>query len=346
MILASLLLGLSLTSTDPSPALYSQLPDGGEGVVVIAGVPTDSLAPIDSLAITNSPAPIDSLAAVTPGDNNPAQPDTATVAEVFVPDPFDMITNLPSDWVDWTVEYVTLKNLPLIGAIGVVTAGMVITDYETLQPLKREYERSNSFRQASDAAVFIGDGKFQFGVAIAFAGYGLVAGDKRAVRTGSQVTEVILACGGVVQLLKHLTGRESPFTATTPTGRWDLLPNQIEYAKHVPHYDAFPSGHVATALATLTVITENYPEAEWIKWVGYPAIGALAVGMVASGIHWWSDYPLSIALGYTFGRLVASHGAATSSTAQPSSSQSGTGLRFGMRLQSDGSPAALISYVW
>ena len=145
----------------------------------------------------------------------------------------------------------------------------------------------------------------QFGIAAAYALYGFAFNDDRAVRTASQITEVILASGGVVQLLKHLTGRESPFVATTPTGKWNFFPNQIEYAKHVPHYDAFPSGHIATALATLTVIAENYPEKPWIKWVGYPIIGSIAVGLVSTSIHWWSDIPLGMVIGYSFGMLVS-----------------------------------------
>ncbi len=130
------------------------------------------------------------------------------------------------------------------------------------------------------------------------------AHDSRAIRTASETAEVILACGAVVQILKHITGRESPFEATTWTGKWNLFPNQIEYHKHVPRYDAFPSGHVATALATLTVIQENYPRQQWITYVGYPIIGCVATGLMARGIHWVSDFPLAIALGYSFGEIV------------------------------------------
>src|SRR5664279_4126820 len=49
------------------------------------------------------------------------------------------------------------------------------------------------------------------GLAAAFAAYGFIAGDNRALRTGSQIVETILASGTVVQVLKHITGRESPF---------------------------------------------------------------------------------------------------------------------------------------
>ena len=80
------------------------------------------------------------------------------------------------------------------------------------------------------------------------------------------------------------------FVSTRPGGRWDLFPNQIDYAKHVPHYDAYPSGHVTTLLATVTVVIENYPEWWWARPVGYAAVAGLAISMGNTGIHWYSDY--------------------------------------------------------
>jgi len=221
------------------------------------------------------------------------------------PGVFDWLTNLPSDWWNWSKQTFTVKQLPMIGALTAATAITIITDYDSWQAFKKAYDRNKTFRDINDVTSYLGDGKIQFGIAVVYGLYGFAFSDDRAIRTASQVTEVILASGGVIQLLKHLTGRESPFTATTPTGRWDFFPNQIEYAKHVPHYDAFPSGHIATALATLTVIAENYPEKPWIKYVGYPIIGSIAVGLVATSIHWWSDIPLGMAIGYSFGMLVS-----------------------------------------
>ncbi len=185
-------------------------------------------------------------------------------------------------------------------------------------PSKKEYNRNSTFQTASDLFVDIGDGKFQFGLAAAYAGYGLLWGDARAMRTASQICEVILASGGVVQLLKHVTGRESPIDITSnPTGRWDWFPNQIDYLYHTSHYDAFPSGHLTTALSTLTVIANNYPELKWIRPVGYAACAGLAVGLVSQSVHWWSDFPLAIAFGITFGDLCSPNPSGDVSVTEP-----------------------------
>jgi len=223
----------------------------------------------------------------------------------FVPQWHDMFTNIPGDWVRWGEASFTARNIPLFIGLTVSTVALVALDDATWKASDKWYNGSRNVKNASDFFELFGDGKTQFGLAAAFGIYGLAAKDGRALRTASQTVEVILACGVVVQTLKHITGRESPFVSTSPGGRWRLFPNQFEYHRHVPHYDAYPSGHVATGLATVLVIAENYPEVGWIRPVGYSLVGLLAVAMGNTGIHWYSDYPLAIALGYSFAMVVS-----------------------------------------
>ena len=112
----------------------------------------------------------------------------------------------------------------------------------------------------------------------------------------------------MVQLLKHITGRQSPFTSTAPGGLWRPFPNQAVYAKNVPHYDAFPSGHLATAMATVTVIASNYEDYKFIRPLGYTLMGVLGYAMLNNGVHWASDYPLGLALGYAFAKIAVNKG--------------------------------------
>lgn len=224
----------------------------------------------------------------------------------YVPEWYDMFLNIPRDIGRYTDVTFRTNKIPLYAGVAAFTIALVAADDAIYTTSHRWYKNSNSVMEFSDVATYIGDGRTQFGLAAGFLAFGIVAGNKRALRTASQVTEVILASGLVVQVLKHITGRESPRVRTTPSGRWDLFPNQIEYHKHVPHYDAFPSGHLTTWLATVIVIAENYPEQSWIRPVGYTLAGLLAIGMGNSGIHWYSDYPLAIVFGYTFG-MIASH---------------------------------------
>jgi hypothetical protein len=155
---------------------------------------------------------------------------------------------------------------------------------------------------------FFGDGWTHLSAGAAFLGWGLSHDDPRAVQTGSQVFEAVLSAGGLTQVIKHLTGHEDPVRATKPGGRWRLLPNQRDYFKNVSSYDAFPSGHLATAMATVTVIAENYPEVGYVRPVGYTMMTMLALQMMNNGVHWASDYPVALAIGYGLGHIAVRQG--------------------------------------
>lgn len=156
---------------------------------------------------------------------------------------------------------------------------------------------------------FFGDGWFHGSIMASFLGYGLYAGDNRALQTGSQLVEGLITTGIATQLIKHITGRQSPIRSTTDGGEWDFFPDQIEYHKHVPSYDAFPSGHLATAMMTYTVITENYPEYNsWVKPLGWTLMILTSYQMMNNEVHWASDYPLAIVIGYYFGKVAADRG--------------------------------------
>ncbi|MEK6749618.1 MAG: phosphatase PAP2 family protein [Pseudomonadota bacterium] len=155
----------------------------------------------------------------------------------------------------------------------------------------------------NSAWYYLGDGYTQLMIVGSFFSYGVFTQDNRALQTASLTVESLLTTGIVVQILKRTTGRESPYYATQPGGRWDFFPNQKSYNYQTPKYDAFPSGHMATAMAATTVIAANYPEYVWIKPVGYTAMTLLGFAMLNNGVHWASEIPVSIALGYTAAKI-------------------------------------------
>ncbi len=219
---------------------------------------------------------------------------------------YTMFERIPGDWVTFANLNFREEKIPAMLAMTALTAVAIATDQPVWEVSDRWYKSSRTVKDISDVFVYIGDGKPQFGLAAAFGLYGFWKEDDRALRTASQLVETILACGTVIQVLKHITGRESPFVSTRTNGRWVFFPDQVEYHKHVPRYDAFPSGHIATATATLVVVMENYPEWKpWLKPLAYFIIAGIGVGLSNTGIHWWSDYPLGIALGYQFGMIAA-----------------------------------------
>lgn len=224
------------------------------------------------------------------------------------PGPITFMRNIPSSIARYWNRNVNWDNMDNIVYMTLGTAFLVVTDDEILNASVR---LSNNLKISDDlnwAMVHIGDGWTHLSIASAFLFSGFWYDDPRALQTSSQLFESILATGIIVQTLKHFTGRESPFVTTSPTGVWRPFPDMVDYHRHVPRYDAYPSGHIATAMATVVVISENYPEHTWVKPFGYSMMGLLAFGMMNTGIHWASDYPLGIALGYTFAHIAIDRG--------------------------------------
>jgi hypothetical protein len=97
--------------------------------------------------------------------------------------------------------------------------------------------------------------------------------------------------------------------ATSERGIWKPFPSQVEYGKQVPRFDAYPSGHVATSMMTFTIIRNNYPEHDaYLAPIQWTWISLLAFQMMNNGVHWASDYPLGIGMGYLFGKIASETG--------------------------------------
>jgi PAP2 superfamily len=137
--------------------------------------------------------------------------------------------------------------------------------------------------------------------------FGLIEKDYRALHTASEIGEGLIASGVFVQTIKRITGRESPFIAEkngNKGGDWNPFPSFKAYASQTPYYDAVPSGHLSTFVTTFVIISENYKEKKWIKPVGYTMMGLLCFEMMQSKVHWASDYPLAIFMGYIVGKSI------------------------------------------
>ena len=164
-------------------------------------------------------------------------------------------------------------------------------------------------KNISSAVYYIGNGGTTLLLSGAFYGIGKFChNDYRALNTSNELVEALFSVGILDQSIKRITGRQSPNRAIadgTSGGEWVPFPSFNSYQKQTPNYDAMPSGHLATYMATLTIITVNYPELKWIKPVGYAVGGVLAFNMVSSKVHWVSDYPLGILMGYVIGKNIA-----------------------------------------
>ncbi|MBY0315197.1 MAG: phosphatase PAP2 family protein [Bdellovibrionales bacterium] len=156
------------------------------------------------------------------------------------------------------------------------------------------------------ALYFLGDGITHFAIAGSLIGYGYFSDNHRPYNTGLQLVHGMAISTFFSQIIKRSTGRESPFVKTEERGAWRPFPSISEYGSNTPKYDAMPSGHIMTATVTFTVLIENYPEHEyWLRPLEVTWLSLLGFQMVNNGVHWASDYPLGIAMGYVCGKTAA-----------------------------------------
>ncbi|KAB1158076.1 phosphatase PAP2 family protein [Flavobacterium luteum] len=159
------------------------------------------------------------------------------------------------------------------------------------------------------AVYYIGNGGTTLLLSGVFYGIGkLNNNDLRALNTSHELVECIFSVGVATQTIKRITGRQSPVRALVDGndgGAWNPFPSFKAFQSNTPNYDAMPSGHIATFMATITIISTNYPEIRWIKPFGYSLTGLIAFNMVSNKVHWTSDYPLGLFIGYIMGKQIA-----------------------------------------
>ncbi len=252
-----------------------------------------------------------------------------SVLSYLRPKPFAFITSIPKDVAGFSKQSFKKDNWSKLGWIAASTAGLLLADQvitDNVQQFSADHGISakESFspiltlklggkptnigklpRNVNTAFYNLGQGSSAMVMAAGFFIVGQIKKDNRALQTASQLTEAFLALGVGTQILKYATGRENPSDATVPRGRWRPFPSWKEFQDNKPKYDAFPSGHLATFVSAITILSENYKEKKWIAPVGYSIAGLCALSMVNNGVHWASDFPLGFALGYGFGKFIS-----------------------------------------
>ena len=245
------------------------------------------------------------------------------------PKAFSFITNIPKDFARFSGQSFKKKNFSNLALIVGSTALLLLTDQAITNTVQDELEDKNIVAREHFSPIFnlnIGGKKTNFGklpknintafydlgqgssamfMAAGFFLVGKIKKDNRALQTASQLTEAFIALGLGTQVMKYVTGRENPSDATTRGGRWRPFPKWSDFQNNKTKYDAFPSGHLATFVSAITIISQNYPEKKWIGPLGYSIAGLCGLAMINNGVHWASDFPLGFALGYGFGKFIS-----------------------------------------
>lgn len=190
---------------------------------------------------------------------------------------------------------------------------------------------------------FLGDGWLHMSIASGFLATGHYSEDNKAYNTGVQMIHSMVTSTIYNQTLKRSFGRETPGFATKKRGALRPFPGFKNYGEQTAKYDAMPSGHIMTVTSQFTIFYLNYPQyAPWTFTVGAIWGSALMLQMVNNGVHWWSDYPLGIAMGYLFGRQAFNMGKSDSELENEKKSKENQ-VAFMPFITSDG---ALLNWTW
>jgi membrane-associated phospholipid phosphatase len=244
------------------------------------------------------------------------------------PKSFSFLTNLPKDFAGIASAPFKKNAIKPILIIAASSAALILADQTILDGVKRfteniglsgdeKYKDILTIRAGStninlykapqnlNTAIYqLGQGFPSLLLGGGLYVYGKIHKDYRAISTANQLAEAFILMGVSTQIVKRITGRQTPVRATSNGGDWNFFPAFKDYQKNTPNYDAFPSGHLATLASTVTILTENYPEKKWIKPVGYSITALVGFSMINNKVHWAGDYPVALALGYLCAKQV------------------------------------------
>ena len=219
-----------------------------------------------------------------------------------------------------------LKGSLLFSAV-LLGTGILIANDEAIYGHFKRYQESHPWVDAvSPKVTLLGDWGLDCGIAGLFFLGGVAFKDKKARETGVMALETLLHTGLIVQVVKHLAGRQRPSVEQGQDYWFGPAAIFNRYSEgSFARYDSFLSGHTISAWGLATVIAENYKNHAWVPWACYGLATAAGLSRLTEDAHWFSDVFVGAVLGYVIGRMVVRNRDRNLQVA-PSVSAAGLGL--------------------
>ncbi len=205
----------------------------------------------------------------------------------------------------WTAPFhLDGKGLLALGAVLAATGLLIVNDEAIYRGFKTFQADHSWVDKASPALTLLGDWGLDCGIAGVFFLGGVLARDRRARDTGLMAWETLLHTGLLVQVAKHLAGRQRPSVAGGSDHWHGPAAFFKRYQGYFSNYDAFFSGHTVSAWGLATVIAENYRHRSWVPPLCYGLATLAGLSRLTEDAHWLSDVFLGAAVGYAVGKMV------------------------------------------
>jgi membrane-associated phospholipid phosphatase len=225
----------------------------------------------------------------------------------------------PSLLVDFEEQFVApfkmnSKQLIMTGAAIGITAALIGFDDEIDEWARVQKQDHKWVNKTSPVVTNFGG---NWGVYSVIAG-GVVSAvfkNEKGVQTSLLATQAMITSGVWVNIIKIFTGRERPKAdyafSKAPGGTWygpfAAYDQDLKKRKPVSEFDAFPSGHTATAFSIATVIATQYNDKKAIPVICYTAASLVGLSRLTEHQHWASDVFVGGLMGYLCGKQVVKH---------------------------------------
>ena len=208
----------------------------------------------------------------------------------------------------------TAKEWIITGAAVGITAALIYADEDIDEWARIQKQKHNWVNKSSP---FISEFGSNYGVYSVIAA-GLISAackNGKGVQTSLLATQAMITSGIWTQIIKQLTGRERPkasyIFSHIEGGRWHgPLSRFLEKSaddRSGFSYDAFPSGHTATAFSIATVFATQYKNIKAVPVICYSLATAVGISRLTEHEHWASDVFVGALLGYVCGKQVVRH---------------------------------------
>jgi len=187
----------------------------------------------------------------------------------------------------------------------ITTLALSAKDDEIYRTTKQFQNNHTFMDKPSEVITLLGDGYVDLSIIGLFYFKGKLWKDKRAEKTALLSFKGMLHTGIIVQVLKHISGRQRP-SAESGKDRWHGPSGAFK--RYTPgrwaFYDAFPSGHTIAAWSLATVIAHQYSHIKVVPPVAYILATGAGLSRITEDAHWASDVFLGAVIGYEVTRQI------------------------------------------
>jgi membrane-associated phospholipid phosphatase len=184
----------------------------------------------------------------------------------------------------------------IAGAAAAGLAGLFALD----EDIKHFSQDNRSGTTDSIAKVFkpFGEVYYMGGASVALWAVGEMTDNVRMQRVGLNAAQAILSAQALVEATKFIGSRLRPIASDNS---WDFFSSDSSA-------NSFSSGHVATAFAFATVVSQEYKtDYPWVPWVAYTIAAGTGFSRINDNAHWASDVALGALYGIGAGWMVSKY---------------------------------------